>query len=551
MPFTLEVRPAAYAMANPPGGLHITNPVKNMMYAHTPFYTEYVPAGGVADYYDSGIANSLQNALTVPGADYQWTLFNASPYQNYIIGIYSDDADELQGFGAGPDFPTVPPGYNNLNITMQVATISPLQTANSVIAYGGGGFVYSDTLVHTRKALRDSLAAKYSTVGALNTAWGSSYTTLDSSGVCVGTQPITCASSVAADSVGTGNGSTLTFSPTLSHTVISGYSLQILVAGTPVAGDICNNYSNTACSSNPGVIYGPNASGTINYSTGALSISFTAGHAPANGAVITATYVANGWGIGTGFMDEDNRASHNSYMGTDWKFMSNTNATVLADLNVFLQAMAGKYFSDCSTHIKAVYPNIMYLGPDSLGTWGAPPSAPVLKAAGQYMDIFTGGGTTTVYSQAEMDYIEANYGDKPYFNAFYSTANPDSALSAHPNNVAPSGQATQLIRGQTYNTTMTGQLAAHTTAGNYPYIGMYWWEYYDNWGEQLNWGLVTHLDNAYDGHEPASGSVTCSAPLAAYTCGGEPTPSSGGGTPPFGDLITSVKSANVLWLSIH
>ncbi len=70
-------------------------------------------------------------------------------------------------------------------------------------------------------------------------------------------------------------------------------------------------------------------------------------------------------------------------------------------------------------------------------------------------------------------------------------------------------------------------------------------------GEQLNWGLVTHLDNAYDGHEPSAGSVPCSAPLAAYTCGGESVPASGGGTPPFGDLITPVKTANALWLSIQ
>jgi hypothetical protein len=51
-------------------------------------------------------------------------------------------------------------------------------------------------------------------------------------------------------------------------------------------------------------------SGTINYSTGALSITFTAGNAAANDAAITATYVSNGWGIGTGFLDEDDRPAH-------------------------------------------------------------------------------------------------------------------------------------------------------------------------------------------------------------------------------------------------
>jgi hypothetical protein len=530
MPFTLEVRPALYAMHNTLGFL--TNPTKNMLYVHSPYYKGYVAGGGIADYYDSGIATWLHGDLT-SGADYQWTMFNGSLYQNYIIGIVSDDGDEMNGFGAGPDFPTVPPGYNGFNLAMQVASMSPLETANSSF-----GFVYADTLIHSKLALRNALSAEYGTVGALNTAWGSSYTTFDSSGVCVGSQPITCATRVSADSVGTGNGSTLTFSTTLSHTTVSGFSLQILVAGRPVAGDLGN-----------GTLYGPNASGTINYSTGALSITFSAGYAPANTAAITTTYVANGWGIGTGFLDEDDRPAH-TWMGTDWTAMSNADATTIADLNVFYQAIAAKYFSDCQTQLKAVYPNIMYLGPDSLASWGGVPPLPVLKAAGLYLDAFL-TGSLNVFTQAEMDAIEHNFGDKPYFGAFYSTANPDSALSQYTNDIAPYGFANQAARGSAYATMMTGLQTAYTTAGNYPYIGVYWWEYYDNWGERLNWGLVTHLDNPYNGHDAATGSVTCAAPLNAYTCGGEPTPSSGGGTPPFGDLITPVKSANVLWLSIH
>jgi hypothetical protein len=510
-----------------------------MMATHSPYYTGYAPTGGIADYYDSGIATWLNDDIN-SGTDYAWTNFAASPYKNYILGFYSDDGDEMFGFGAGPDFATVPPGNNGVNLAMLVATMSPLQTANSYGSAGNAHFVHGDTLIHSKLALRSALATEYGTVAALNTAWGSSYTTFDSSGVCVGSQPITCASSVSADSVGTGNGSTLTFSTTLSHTTVTEFSLQILVAGTPVAGDDANNHGN---------LWGPNASGTINYSTGALSITFTAGHAPASGAAITATYTANGWGIGTGFLDEDNRVSHNSYLGTDWIAMSNADATTVADLNVFYQAIAAKYFSDCRTQLHATYPNIMYLGPDSLGTWSAPSAAPVLKAAASYIDAFAGGGGFTTYSQAEMDFIEANYGDKPYFAGFFSVANPDSALSQYTN--PTSGFSTQAARGAAYSAMMTAQLqTAETTAGNFPYIGVYWWEYVDNWGEKLNWGIVTHLDNAYDGREPASGSVTCGAPLTTYVCGSEPTPSSGSGTPPYGNLVAPVKAANALWLSI-
>src|ERR1700722_16466510 len=88
MPFTLQTRPAYYAMRNPAVGAvpFLTNPVKNMIYVHSPYYTGYVASSGVADYYDSGIATWLHDDLTT-GLDYEWTTFNNSPYQNYIIGI--------------------------------------------------------------------------------------------------------------------------------------------------------------------------------------------------------------------------------------------------------------------------------------------------------------------------------------------------------------------------------------------------------------------------------------------------------------------------------
>jgi len=344
-------------------GKLLTNPVKNMLYVHSPQYTGYVAPGGIGDYYDPGIGTWMQKDLQV---DLPWTQIGSSPYLNYLIGVTAEDGDETNGLGATPDFPTNPPGFNSYNLGMMVAAMSPLETANSSL-----GFVYADTLIHSKQALRDALSTQYGTVTALNTAWGSNYTTLDSSGTCVGSQPITCASSVSADTVGSGNGSTLTFNTSLSHATVSGFSLQILIAGVPVAGDLNN-----------GKLYGPNvSSGTISYSTGALSITFTAGNAPPSGAAITATYVANGWGIGTGLMDEDDRTSHQIWMGHDWIAMSNANPTTKTDMNSFLEALAGQFFSTCRKQLKAALPNIMYLGPDSLSGYSVPPPAPVLKAA--------------------------------------------------------------------------------------------------------------------------------------------------------------------------
>jgi hypothetical protein len=172
-----------------------------------------------------------------------------------------------------------------------------------------------------------------------------------------------------------------------------------------------------------------------------------------------------------------------------------------------------------------------------------PPPAPVLKAAAQYIEAFVTANDGPIFTQAMMDYIEQNYGDKPYFGSYYSAANPDSALNGHANPVNPGGFTTQADRGQTYYIQMVQILQTmHTTAGNHPYIGLTWFDYVDSWGEKINWGLVTHLDNAYDGHEAVRAAVACSEPISRYRCGGERAD--------YGDLISSVAKANTLWLDI-
>jgi hypothetical protein len=517
MPFMLSIRPALYAMTNPAiwngssSQRLLTAPVKNMIYGHSPFYTGYVASGGIADYYDSGIANWMQKDLQV---DFLWAMIKNSPYLNYLIGITSDDGDETNGFGNSPDFPTVPPGYNNYNLGMQVAAMSPVQTANS-----GLGSVYADTSVHTKQALRDFLKSKYKSVAALNAAWGSNYTTFDSSGV-----------QISGEVIAAGDGGTLTFSHTFAHPAVSKLSVHVLVNGVAVAGATPN-----------GDLFGADVAGHVDDSAGKLTVVFSAGHAPAAGASITVSYTQNGWGTGTGFLDEDDRPVHQKWMGTDWVGMTNANPVVKADMNAFLGQMAAQYFQTCQTQLKAAFPKIMYFGPDSLSTWGGPPPAPVLQAAGQYLDAFV-TASSNVFTQAEMDFIEQNFGDKPYFGSFYSTANPDSALSANPNTTGPSGFTTQTARGQGYYNAMMQMLqVAHTTAGNFPYIGTLWWQYIDNYSEKLNWGLVTHLDNAYDGHEATPATVPCSAPLSNYTCGGEQRN--------YGDVVTWVTKANRLWLA--
>jgi hypothetical protein len=86
-------------------------------------------------------------------------------------------------------------------------------------------------------------------------------------------------------------------------------------------------------------------------------------------------------------MDEDDQPAHKSWMGTDWIAMSNANPNVKTDMNTFLGQMAAQYFQTCQAQLKAVFPNIMYLGP-------VPCSPPLSQytcggEAGNYGDVVT------------------------------------------------------------------------------------------------------------------------------------------------------------------
>jgi hypothetical protein len=509
LPFIGLLRPAYYGMKN--ANNWSPQPIKNMLFSVTSYYTGYNTSNGVADYYDNNLATYFTNELN---NDSYTQAIKSSPYKQYMIGMNVDDSDEMYGFGAGPDFPAI--GYNNAHLGWLVLTMSPLQTANP-----NKGFAYSDATIYSKTALHDQLAAQYGTIAALNAAWGSNYTTFDSSG-----------KTISGEAIASGDGSALTFSKALGSSQVGAFSLQILVAGQPVAGD-----------TGKGAIWGPNVTGAINYTTGALGFTFSSGYAPANGAAITANYVQNGWGIGTGLMDEDGRPAHQGWVGTDYTFMKDVNAMLKSDLDNYLYQIAAHYFSMSKTAIQNWMPGTLYLGPDSLGTWGQPSNSNVLKAAGQYVDVMAIGGGWPL-TQPMINYIYTYYGDKPFYYGEFRTANPDSAFYLHAASVPQTDYATQSARGQNYYSVVTTYPnLAYSANGSRPYVGVLWWQYLDNWGERNNWGVVSLSDNAYDGHEPVTGSagvgvrsVPCTPPLETYFCGGE--------VRSYGDVITSVTRAH-------
>lgn len=518
LPFISVTRPALYSMRNPQidvyhskGQKLLDEPVKNMLYGASEVYKGYRPGPGVADYFDKDFKLWLQRDLQV---SQQFQLLKSSPNATYLIGIGEDDGDEMFGFGAGDAFPTTPPGHNNPHLSWLVATMSPVQTANA--RYKA---VYTDTTVYTKKAWRDSLAAKYGTIAQLNKAWSASYTTFDSTGT-----------PIQGETVGVGDGSTLVFSHTLERPVASPFSVQIFVNGTPAAGDI-----------GKGKLYGPSlASGSIDYANGRLDLEFASGEAPQRDAKITVNYIQNGWGIGSGLMDEDGRAAHRSWLGSDYFSLRDTKPAVRADLDAFLYALASEYLGTCHDEIKAAFPNALLLGPDSIGSWGAPPRPPVLQAASRYVDVLSGPGDLESRPDV-IEYLGRYFGDKPVIEGQYRTADADSPWAAFAKRANGIHEfPTQQARGQAYYEAIQALHSRSYANGSHPFVGEAWWQYSDNSGEKKNWGLITLLDNAYDGHEDVTAAVSCSPPLEKYKCGGEEKS--------YGDVISLVRKANMLWL---
>lgn len=574
MPVLITTNFSYLAVTNVNGGsFTLTNPVKNMIVGRPPLYFtqgDYV-YGVIADDYDTNLGAMV--AGDISGNDGQWFSIKSSLFNNFTEAALSDDSDYMAGIsGATPDF--TDPNGAELHIAMMVATEAPVQVA---VKNAGGrtndNILYNNPQVYSKLGLRDFLLNYYLCTGSgtpvatctgnhtgtgsadpssgsyvgstnasnaltsMNTAIGSSYSSWNSTGTCVGTSPIPCAATGAAITL-TGSG-TGPYTATLTSPEI--FSVQVDVSGSPVAGDLGLGNATTS------TFYGPNVSASsINYSTGAVSVTFSS--TPAAGP--TLNYISCGWQCGTGLLDEDDRTAHQAYLGTS--FFGNTNGSAgwATVANLFVTQFATQYFSQVKTNIQNVFPWMMFWGPNTYGTYNLPPNKWSLAAAANYLDACIIGGGAAVMTQAEMNYVETNYGNHPYMNAWYGTANNDSNI-----NTAYTGAwadfTTQVTRGAAYYSMVQSQVqSSSTTSGNFPYIGVYFWEYIN---QSASGGLVTPTDNSFDAAEPTSGTVSCSTPIGTYTCGSEPAPAAGGGTAarPYGNFIggtnTGVTAANALW----
>lgn len=246
---------------------------------------------------------------------------------------------------------------------------------------------------------------------------------------------------------------------------------------------------------------------------------------------------SGGWGSGTGLLDEN--GTH-SWVPKDPYALTGASSAMVADLNAFLLYDAQQYFSVIKSAINKAAPGVMYLGPTNIGGWGAPPRAQILQAAGQYLNVFAissipTGCLSCTDDQARVDFIAKNGGNKPWINWVGFFGQPDSYMSPYS---APIDSfpltSTQALRGQQFQTMVTEQLNAKDSANSiYHLVGYKWWQYYDDRGEEANWGLTTRRDNGYDG---AASVVDGGKDSWGYPTGGEKVN--------YGDFLGDVIGAN-------
>jgi hypothetical protein len=258
---------------------------------------------------------------------------------------------------------------------------------------------------------------------------------------------------------------------------------------------------------------------------------------------------AGGWGKGTGILDEDGACpskaiGQHCWVGDQYTLVGET-ATMQADMSAFYRYYLDRYLGVMRTQ----WHNATYGAPGVLlqmqfGGWSTPPRREALMEGAKYIDLpqltpippppwgCPAGGCND--SQQRVDFVARFLGDHPWINWLGVDANPDSAESAHASAVG-SPYTTQAQRGAGYQAMMTAQLnAKDTPTGIYHVVGFYWWDAFDMNSEKLNWGLITPLDDPYDGKSATI--VGNGQDEWGYPTGGEKKN--------YGNYLLSVKTAN-------
>jgi hypothetical protein len=533
-------------------------PYKDVVSAMSSSYTGY-RVDSLADFFDPNwtiYANS-SGAPSPWGTGNPFPSFSALDASPWLLGITLDDGDRTWGFKIQKE-PEIGVGAHP---GWMAATTAPYQVYSE-----RARAIYANPAMYVKQELPTWLQQTgdagpgYSSIAALNAAWGASYSSFGSSG-----------KTVTGEVIGGGDGATTTFIHTLAHTVVDPWSVAIVVNGVTIAGD-CPWFDNVGfelhltggdrdCATGLPVTqqipsgtgtFGPSSNidgvsknavvSSVNYTSGAVKIVFTS--APPAGAAITINYIYGGWPHaltgGTGLLDEDGTSSWfpNSFDMPDL-LLSNPPRVDL-DLDNFLGHIAHEYFSTLAAAVHTKAPHHLVFSQEFLGAYDRPV---IFEQAGKYLDAIV------VQDVADPNQLVKDYGytNKPIFLDERFIANPDSVFAGFAcdsaSNPPYTCQSTQVERGQAY----AAQFALDFNlrgADTYNFIvGWDYWEMTDKTSEHQNYGLWDALDNAYNGREDLVGRQSCAPQWTVpdFVCGME--------LANHGDFLDPAAKANASWYS--
>ncbi len=625
------------------------------------------PFGVYWDFYDPAFTTYATNmAKTTDTTQGTYTADFPNSWatgKQWVIGFVPDDSDNLTGLsGPGPEFPGRD-GTTHPHPGHVIATAPPVQTNNGFLAGLGctpanSCSPYADNTVFSKNAWRDFLINKYTTIAALNAAWGASCTGIcfdnainnrsaenvssvtyayqvksnfegalflgvtyrsSTCSVSTGTPPTYAAAALTfvrkdvssfdglttseawylkapasgtnnvvitmTCAVGAGNwinsgvisltgvnqttpidahnGTGSTDSSGIASTTVTTVADNAWVAevsvwrtsGQTITSDETQRWWTGGGAFEPmsqGASFGPKTPAGAKTMTERSTVSTAWAISAVAFKPSTSTYggyttfnVGLGYPAATtgslGLLDED--GSHN-WIGSDLIAQTGANAVVKTDLDAFLKLYAAKYYSTVATAIRAHNPGILVFSNAPMNSHAGMTRRPVLQAAGASLDVIEVQHDPTRLDIAKQTFLETG---RPMVTWTGMAAPTDAALNGSPS--AYLVYASQAARGTGYTNEMNSKLALQALDGSFPYVGTNFWAWLDG-AENVNWGLVTGLDNVYDALEPAAGSVACSPPtLSPGTCGNQPVPPSPA-VRPFGDFKTAVAAANLLWMNL-
>ena len=234
-----------------------------------------------------------------------------------------------------------------------------------------------------------------------------------------------------------------------------------------------------------------------------------------------------GWPMGRGLMDESGRGP---WIGNDFYRLSSARPKVAADLDAFLGVFADRYYEVVTGAIRAATPHHLVFSQLAMNSHKGLTRRQILRAAGRYCDVIEMGFSPERPEPVGITYSETG---RPITIYYSITANTDSALYEYPRKTGPISVETQSERAARYKKTVEEAFSYLAGDGSHPIVGLDWWEYMDKLGERSNFGLVSPLDNAYDGKEAVRAS--------GKDAWGYPT---GGEDRDYGDFLTTVRQTN-------